>query len=48
MSLRSILEIVLHLENFRNIDLYYQGLYYLKFNVYLENNNASDQVFLKK
>lgn len=41
MSVRSILEIVLHIESFRNIDLFYQGLYFLKFNIYMEN----DQVF---
>jgi hypothetical protein len=34
MSLRSLLEIVVHLESFRNVDLFYQGLYYLKVNVY--------------
>lgn len=42
MSVRSILEIVLHIESFRNIDLFYQGLYFLKFNIYMEN----DQVFI--
>ena len=39
MSVRSILEIVLHVESFRNIDLFYQGLYFLKFNIYMENND---------
>lgn len=34
MALRALLEIVVHLESFRNIDLFYQGLYYLKVNLY--------------
>ena len=29
MSLRAILETIVHVESFRNIDLFYQGLYYL-------------------
>ena len=39
MSLRSLLEIVVHLESFRNIDLFYQGLYYLKINLYTIKND---------
>jgi len=34
MSLRAILEIAIHVESFRNIDLYYQGLYFLKVSLY--------------
>jgi Putative serine esterase (DUF676)/Protein FAM135 len=34
MSLRAIVEIVLHLESFRNIDLFQQGLYYLQFEIF--------------
>jgi hypothetical protein len=30
MSLRAIIEVVLHLESFRNVDLYFQGLYYIR------------------
>lgn len=45
MALRSIIDIALHIETFRNIDLYYQGLYFLKFNIYMENG---DQVHKKK
>ena len=33
MSLRAIIEVVLHLESFRNVDLYFQGLYYLRLNI---------------
>ena len=33
MSLKSIIEIALHIETFRNIDLFHQGLYTLKFAV---------------
>ena len=38
MSLRSLLEIVVHLESFRNIDLFFQGLYYIKVSVYNKKN----------
>lgn len=34
MSLRAIFEIVLHLESFRNIDLFQQGLYHLRFEIF--------------
>ena len=43
MSLRALLEIVVHLESFRNIDLFYQGLYYLKVTVY---NKKNDEVLI--
>jgi Putative serine esterase (DUF676)/Protein FAM135 len=35
MSLKGIIEVALHLESFRNVDLFHQGLYYLKFCVYV-------------
>lgn len=38
MSIRSVLDIVLHIENFRNIDLFYQGIYFLRFKSYIEIN----------
>jgi hypothetical protein len=42
MSLRAILETALHIESFRNIDLYYQGLYYLKITLYnIKNGEVS-------
>ena len=34
MSLRAVTEIVVHLESFRNIDLFYQGLYYIRFRIF--------------
>lgn len=34
MSLKGIIEVALHLESFRNVDLFHQGLYYLRFSVY--------------
>ncbi|EAR94467.2 serine esterase, putative (macronuclear) [Tetrahymena thermophila SB210] len=34
MSVRSIVDLVVHVQNFRNIDLFYQGLYFLKFTIY--------------
>lgn len=39
MSLKGTLEFILHLETFRNIDLYNQGLYFLKFSLYNEVDN---------
>jgi hypothetical protein len=39
MSLRALLEIVVHLESFRNIDLFFQGLYYLKVTLYNKKND---------
>lgn len=41
MSLRAILEIVVHLDSFRNIDLFFQGLYYVKVSVH---NKKGDEV----
>ena len=41
MSLRAILEVVVHLDTFRNIDLFFQGLYYVKVSVY---NKRGDEV----
>jgi hypothetical protein len=34
MSLRAILEVVVHLDTFRNIDLFFQGLYYVKVSIH--------------
>ena len=42
MSLRAILEVVVHLDTFRNIDLFFQGLYYVKVSVY--NKKGGDEV----
>jgi hypothetical protein len=36
MSVRSVLDIALFVENFRNIDLFLQGLYFLRFRLYAE------------
>lgn len=33
MSLRAINEIVVHLESFRNIELWYQGLYFISIEI---------------
>ncbi len=41
MSLRALLEVVVHLESFRNIDLFFQGLYYVKVSLY---NKKGDEV----
>ena len=42
MSFRSIVEILIHFESFRNIDLYHQGIYYLKSSLYYQKG---DQIF---
>ena len=34
MSLKAIIEIAVHVESFRNIDLFHQGLYQLRFRIY--------------
>lgn len=38
MSLRAIVDIIIHLDSFRNIDLFFQGLYYLKVKLYNKKN----------
>ncbi len=45
MSLRSLLEIVVHLESFRNIDLFFQGLYYVKVQLYNKKNDEVTKYF---
>lgn len=37
MSLNYILDVCLHLETFRNVDLHQQGVYFLKFKIYLDD-----------
>ncbi len=39
MSFRAIAEIVLHLEDFRNIDLFQQGLYFFRFCLFNEDED---------
>ena len=49
MSLKSIVEAVVHLESFRNIELFYQGLYYLKCSLYSETPSSEpDQPNVKQ
>ena len=36
MSLKAIIEFLVHLESFRNIDLFQQGLYHIRVNIYQE------------
>lgn len=38
--MRALLEIIIHLESFRNIDLFYQGLYYVKIKLYQKSNQT--------
>ena len=50
MTLKALVEILLHIDSFRNIDLFYQGLYYAKFRFYYRRNRhpiqKSDQAEL--
>jgi len=39
MSLRAILEVVVHLDSFRNIDLFFQGLYYVRVSIFNKKND---------
>jgi hypothetical protein len=39
MSYRAIVEFILHLEHFRNVDLIQQGIYFLKFQLFNEKND---------
>ena len=39
MSLRAIVEFMLHLEHFRNVDLIQQGLYFMKFQIFHEDQD---------
>lgn len=43
MIVKEVLEVTLHLESFRNIELYYQGLYLVKLNIY-DAPNGLDKV----
>jgi hypothetical protein len=38
MSLRAILDVIVHIDSFRNIDLFFQGLYYVKVSLYNKKN----------
>lgn len=40
MSLRAVVEIVIHLESFRNIDLFFQGIYYTRFRIHSKKQQA--------
>ncbi|CAG9336161.1 unnamed protein product [Blepharisma stoltei] len=40
MPTRGILEVLIHSESFRNIDLYYQGLYFIQFTAYFKDETC--------
>ena len=42
MSMKALLEVIIHLESFRNIDLFYQGLYYVQIKLYQKNRIVPD------
>lgn len=37
MSFRAIAEFILHIEHFRNVDLFQQGVYFMKFQLFNED-----------
>lgn len=39
MSLRTVVEVALHFESFRNVDLFHQGLYHLKTRLYRDDGD---------
>lgn len=39
MSVRAVVEVALHFESFRNVDLFHQGLYHLKTRLYREDGD---------
>jgi hypothetical protein len=41
MSLKAIVETTLHFESFRNIELFYQGLYFLRCRLYSEKSDKT-------
>ncbi|CEL92530.1 unnamed protein product [Vitrella brassicaformis CCMP3155] len=41
MALRGVVEVVVHFESFRNVDLFHQGMYHLKTRIY---QDAGDQI----
>ncbi|OMJ76246.1 hypothetical protein SteCoe_24425 [Stentor coeruleus] len=42
MSNKGIIDIFINVESFRNIDLYYQGLYYIQIQAFQENNTQKN------
>ena len=38
--MRAVVEIVVHLESFRNIDLFFQGIYYTRFRIHSKKKGA--------
>ena len=41
MSLKALVEVMIHVDTFRNIDLFYQGLYYMRFRLYYKRDYES-------
>lgn len=41
MSLRALVEVVVHLESFRNIDLFFQGIYYARVRLYTKKKGLA-------
>src|SRR5574343_458707 len=43
MSSKGVFDILLNIETFRNIDLFYQGLYYVEFSLFQETANGTNK-----
>ena len=39
MSFRAVTEAVVHFETFRNVDLFHQGIYFLRTSLYYQKDN---------
>ena len=42
MSLYAVVDVVVHFDTFRNIDLYHQGVYYIRNSLSLEGQGPND------
>ena len=42
MSLRALVEIVVHFESFRNVDLFFQGIYFTRSRIYYKRKPTKD------
>lgn len=40
MSFRAVAEVVVHFETFRNVDLFHQGIYFLRTSLYYQKESS--------
>ena len=46
MSLRTLVEIVVHFESFRNVDLFFQGIYFTRSRIYYKKKVYNDPTLI--